>query len=123
MSNNNNTNKAKPDAKCQTKIQLTFTNVVPAEEYTCNLGSQSMVKTAEEEEETLTFMFQFKKPTKVIKGLDKAKPDVETVPCPAVGETLIGDINGTPISVSVMSTKKPTKVTIDLPSEVEGAEV
>lgn len=113
------TNKAKPDKKCQTKIQLTFNNVVPTEEYTVNLGSQSLTKAAEEEEETLTFMFQFKKPTKVVKMSAGKKPEEETVPCPAVGETLTGDINGIPISVTVNSTKKPTKVTIDLPAEAE----
>lgn len=112
---NEDLNKAKPDKKCATKIQLTFNNTVAGTEYTCNLGSQSLTKVAEEEEETLTFMFQFKKPTKIVKL--QAKPTEETVPCPAVGETLTGDINGTAISVTVMSTKKPTKITIDLPTE------
>jgi hypothetical protein len=115
-SNNEPLGKGKP---CQTKIQLTFNGIDPTQEYTLNLGEYSKTKTPEEEEESLTFMVQFKG-NKKVKAISK-KPDKKPVEetetyCPQAGETLIGDLNGFPVSVTIQKSKggKPTKVIYDL---------
>lgn len=108
--------KGKP---CQTKIQLTFENVNPTQEYTLNLGEYSKSKTAEDGETTLTFMVQFKG-NKKVKSVSSKKPTPMETYCPQAGETLIGEINGFPVSVTIQKTKggKPTKVTYDLAQTV-----
>src|SRR5215211_5235228 len=115
MSNDNTLGKGKP---CQTKLQLTFTNIDPTVEYTLNLGEYSKTKSAEDGEESLTFMVQFKGDKKV-KAIGKKPEPIETY-CPQAGETLTGDINGTPVSATIQKSKggKPTKVTIDLGQSV-----
>ena len=104
---------------CKTKIQLTFENVNPTQEYTLNLGEYSKTKTAEDEETTLTFMVQFKG-NKKVQAITRKKPSPTDTYCPQAGETLIGDLNGFPVSVTIQKSKggKPTKVTYDLAESV-----
>ena len=101
--------------KCKTKVQLTVTNTVEGQEYTASLGEVEVKKTADSE--TTTFMFNFGKKVKVLKLGKGKKPEEEETNCPNKGETLTGYVNDVPVSVTITSDKKPTKYSIDLPTQ------
>jgi len=109
--------KGKKPAKCDTKILVTFENIDPSVDQVFTLGEYSKTKTAEdlEGETTTAFMVDFKA-NKKIKAIGKKPTDTTETYCPKPGETLIGDLNGFPISVTVQKTKgkSPTKVTYDI---------
>lgn len=109
--------KEKKGGKCKTKILLTFENIDPTIDQVLTLGEYTKTKTPEDldGETTTSFMVQFKGKEKM-KALGKKPTDAVETYCPKAGETLIGDLNGFPISVTIQKTKgnAPTKVTYDI---------
>ena len=100
----------KPDKKpknVKAKVRVKVMNVVAGQEYICSLGELTQTKTAEAETEeeaggklSLAFMMNFgkKNTTPVTKG-----------------QTLDGNVNGTPFTVTIKDSNKPIKVNVTLP--------
>jgi hypothetical protein len=92
----------KPAEKCNNvKIQVRVTNAVNGTEYTATatLDGKTVSKTVTAEEDgTLAIPLNFKKLS----------------PCPVVGDTFSGDVNGTAFSGEIKSLKKPNKVSVTL---------
>lgn len=114
-------NPGKPDKpkKCNVKVQLAIDGTVVGTDYEVTLGDQTLTKTAEEE--ITVFMFNFGKAQKPPKAflLNEVTAKPVTGNCPPKGSTLTGTINdgeqSIPISATIVSDKKPTKVAITLP--------
>jgi hypothetical protein len=95
----------KPTAvKCNNiKVQVKVNGVSENETVVASATVGSVAKTksgvVEENETSIVIPLNFKKVN----------------PCPAVGESIFGDVNGTGFSAELKSLKKPNKVTVTLP--------
>jgi hypothetical protein len=93
----------KPAEKCNNvKIRVNVTGVEADQKVTASatLGNKTVTKTqtVDENETSITVPLNFKKLS----------------PCPKVGDSFSGDVNGTTFDGTIKSLKKPNKVTVSL---------